>query len=337
MNTTISYSFEKNESIEWPNVTHTPDRGWNVSTLSCITWLEIFPHFIVSSVLNNGIVRRLKVGHIIKHDVDVRVVVGYFKQAIPIHMLENTTFKEVKKYHIALNIHLDCHQDLRLPYVHIIHSFNLISFHFLGGCYQHSKPHGWVTHNHIDLSTFLICLLLYIHEYLSQFLRKKLETNLPPKFPKWFQLTGGIILTYTSTFCLLGKKRTRKECGAELLPTYSFISIPHSETQYQYYYRKCLKYSTNIRSEWFLKSTFSLMVYSTKTNGAQVCFLPLNLNLKHLPYWFCRTFIDFIFQLWLMFLHITHASFHYFFHFVFFPMSYLNWARKVGHERWHII
>lgn len=37
----------------------------------------------------------------IKHDVDVRVVIGYFKQAIPIHMLENITFKEVQAYRIA--------------------------------------------------------------------------------------------------------------------------------------------------------------------------------------------------------------------------------------------
>lgn len=32
-------------------------------------------------------VRRLNAGHVIKKDVDVRVVNGYFKQAVPIHML----------------------------------------------------------------------------------------------------------------------------------------------------------------------------------------------------------------------------------------------------------
>lgn len=32
-------------------------------------------------------VRRLKVGHVIKNDVDVRVVNGSFKQAMPIHVL----------------------------------------------------------------------------------------------------------------------------------------------------------------------------------------------------------------------------------------------------------
>lgn len=108
----------------------------------------------------------LKVGHAIKNDIDLRVVNGYFKQAIPTHVItclchirnRNQGHKNCPECS-SNNVRFDCHQNLQLPCVHItlIHSFIFYFFISWGAATNIQKPHGRVTQNHIDvICTFVI-------------------------------------------------------------------------------------------------------------------------------------------------------------------------------------
>lgn len=169
----------------------------------------------------------LKVGHAIKNDIDLRVVNGYFKQAIPTHVItclchiwnRNQGHKNGPERGSKNVIRIyNCHVFTLLLFIALF----LISS-FLGGLLPTFK-NPMVESREIILIWFVLFVLLcscQLYEIkrdkVHKFPWKKFETNRPPEFPKRFQLTRGIILTYTSTFCLLKKENKRKkECGAYL-------------------------------------------------------------------------------------------------------------------------
>lgn len=95
---------------------------------------------------------------------------------------------------------------IRIYDCHVFKVLFFIISSFLGGLLPTFKT-PWLSHT--ESYRFLLCILFLFyaygnkHDVFHKFLRKKFETNWPPEFPKRIQLTRGIILTYTSTFCLL--------------------------------------------------------------------------------------------------------------------------------------
>lgn len=158
----------------------------------------------------------LKVGHAIKNDIDLRVVNGYFKQAIPTHVI--TCLCHIRNRNQGHKNAPECSSNTYVIRIYNCHVFILLLFialffisSFLGGLLPTFKNPMVESRKIILMSFVLLVILCSCQRYginrdeVDKFPWKKFETNRPPEFPKRFQLTRGIILTYTSTFCMLKK------------------------------------------------------------------------------------------------------------------------------------